>query len=150
MDKQLVKNLIKEFLEKAGVLCTDVEDKDLYNVLTFNILTPEANLLIGKEGKNLQALNTILSQMVSVKIPDVRHVNVDVNGYKENAITDLRLKTRKIADDVIKTKTAIPLQPMSAYERMLVHSMFSDDFQIETESAGEGPERHIIIKYRVI
>lgn len=145
-----IKNFICETVQKLGILVTEVEIKDVYGMTTYNVATPEANLLIGKDGNNLKSFNLIFNQMLTKKAGEKLHVNIDVNGYREKALRDLRSEASRIADEVRKTKKPVPLAPMSSFERMVIHSMFADDIQIETTSEGEGEERKVVISYRVI
>jgi len=143
-------NHISIALQKMGVLITSIEPKDVYNMTTFSVSTPEANLIIGKDGNNLKAFNFVMNQILSNIAGEKIHINIDVNGYREKELTDLRMLAKKTADEVRKTKKPVSLRPMSSFERMVIHSMFSTDLQIETASEGDGEERRIVIKYRII
>jgi spoIIIJ-associated protein len=74
---------------------------------------------------------------------------VDVNGYQLSRIRDLEQKARLLADRVRTFRSSAEMTPMTAYERMIVHSLFSNDPEITTESDGTGKMRHVILRYKV-
>lgn len=72
---------------------------------------------------------------------------IDVNGYQKKRIDEIKDKATILVERARYYKSSVDMDPMSPYERMIVHSVFSQDQQIKTESAGEGRERHVVIKY---
>jgi spoIIIJ-associated protein len=72
---------------------------------------------------------------------------VDVNDYQKKRIEDIRAKARVYAERARYFKSSVEMDPMSSYERMIIHSEFSDTPDIETSSAGVGRDRHIVIRF---
>jgi len=72
---------------------------------------------------------------------------VDINDLQSKTDDKIKVKALSAAEEARKLKTDILLDPMSSYERMVVHSTLSDSVDITTESVGEGRERRIKIKY---
>jgi spoIIIJ-associated protein len=60
----------------------------------------------------------------------------------------VRQNARPLAQRARLFKHDVEMAPMSAYERLVVHELFSEDPEIKTESAGEGKFRHIVLKYK--
>ena len=137
---------LKEFSSTIGI---SIESEILYNNESFNItlVTSNNSLLIGKEGKNLQALQNIIRQSLKVKTGINIKVNIDISNYKQKKLNNLENEIKKIAKEVVKTKVDVSLDPMNSYERRCIHSLISEYENLTTESVGEGKERHIIIKY---
>ena len=124
-----------------------IEDK-AHGSLTFVIRTPESGILIGKQGEHFSALKHLVKKIVQkrVRMEDFKF-NLDVNDYQAKAISDLRNKVKIMADRALSFRVDIELEPMSSYERMIVHSYFSENSELTTESVGEGKDRRVIIRY---
>lgn len=150
VEKSDVKEYINNFFkELANTMNISIETEILYNNDSFNItlITSNNSLLIGKEGKNLQALQNILRQSLKVKTGISIKLNIDISNYKVKKLSILEKEIRKIAKEVQKTKVDVSLDPMNSYERRHIHNLISEYENLTTESIGEGKERHIIIKY---
>lgn len=113
----------------------------------FNVRTKESGILIGSRGEHISALNHILKKIVAKKNDEIR-VSVDVNGYLEEQNRELRNKVMMLAERAKSFKTNVELEPMSPYERMIVHSYLADDPHIETKSVGEGKTRRVVLRYK--
>ncbi len=149
MDKEKIQKYIQEFVEKMGV---NVESVELVSVAAhqmFNIHTSDSRSLIGMNGEHLRSLNYIIRMMVE-RLSDDKESRfmVDVNGYQHKQITDLEQKAKLLADRVRTFKSSADMAPMTAYERMIIHSMFSEDPNIQTGSDGFGRSRHVVLSYK--
>lgn len=150
VEKSNIKEYLIEYLKKfSSTIGISIESEILYNNESFNItlVTSNNSLLIGKEGKNLQALQNIIRQSLKVKTGINIKVNIDISNYKQKKLNNLENEIKKIAKEVVKTKLDVSLDPMNSYERRCIHSLISEYENLTTESVGEGKERHIIIKY---
>ncbi len=105
-------------------------------------------ILIGKNGQTLIALQNIVKQMIFSNIGLYPYVILDVENYKDKKQSNLEYLAKKLAREVIKTKHEVILDDMNSYERKIVHNVLTDFSNISTESEGEEPHRHIIIKYK--
>ena len=104
-------------------------------------------ILIGKNGKTLQALNELTKLAVSNHFHKRFRVLLDVNGYKDTKYDRLTRIARKFAREVQKTKTTYTFDPMPADERRAIHNACSGMNHIRTESSGEGTHRQVQIIY---
>jgi predicted RNA-binding protein Jag len=75
---------------------------------------------------------------------------IDINNRQSKEDERIKMKALNYAEEARKLKTDVLMDPMSSYERMLVHSTLSDMVDISTESIGEGRERRVKIKYLAI
>ena len=75
-------------------------------------------------------------------------VFVEVNDYKKRKEDKLKALANKMANNVIKFRKPIRLEPMSAYERLIIHTELAKRNDVETESQGEEPRRRVVIKKR--
>lgn len=146
-----VKNHLKEFFKNlATFMNITINCEILDNPESFNITLISDNnaILIGKEGKNLDAVQVIVRSIVKKLTNNKIKVNVDASNYKAKKIDNLTREISKIAKEVINTKVDVKLDPMNSYERMIVHNHISKYDNLSTESIGEEPERYIVIKYK--
>ncbi|MGI5841122.1 MAG: protein jag [Patescibacteria group bacterium] len=102
--------------------------------------------LIGYRGRNLAAVQLILSLMVKNKLEKWIRVLLDVNNYREEQKERLESMTKNLAEKVLQTGKAVALANMSSYERRICHMVVATIEGVVSESEGEGEERHIVIK----
>jgi len=149
MDETEMKAYIKEFVEKMGITVESVEMVLVASHQIYNIKTPDSKQLIGAQGEHLRALNYIFRRSIERKTNTKdNRVMVDVNGYQHKHISELEQKATLLAERVRTFKSSADMTPMSAYERMIIHSMFSEDKNITTESEGFGATRHVVLRYK--
>ena len=108
----------------------------------------ENSLLIGVKGKTLDALQTLVRNLISSYTKDHVIVSLDIGGYRANRARQLEILATKTAKDVIRTKMPVKLQPMNSFERRIIHEKLSDWRDVYTESEGEGEDRAIVIKLK--
>ncbi|MEF9985320.1 MAG: R3H domain-containing nucleic acid-binding protein [Bacilli bacterium] len=149
--KKEIYNFIKEYFQKIAELMkiqitVEInEDKDICNV---RLITDNSAILIGKEGKNLDAMQILLRQSIHNQTGLKLKIILDSANYKVNKNRNIEMTIKKIAEEIIKTKLDVKLDPMTSYERRLVHNVINKFSDLTTESIGETPNRYIIIKYK--
>ena len=114
--------------------------------INFAIESNDNPLLIGKDGKCLDALLTLLKVYISKLTDDKMMVGLDIGGYRANRKRQLEVLATKTAKEVAKTKIEVKLKPMNAYERKIIHEKLADWRDVYTESEGEGADRALVIK----
>ena len=144
----------KKYLEdilKAMNIGYQIEARSINNEEQIHYLvdTYENSLLIGVKGKTLEALQTLVRNLISSYTKEKVVTTLDIGGYKSNRAHQLEILATKTAKEVAKTKVAVKLQPMSAFERRVIHEKLSDWRDVYTESEGDGEDRAIIIKPRL-
>lgn len=142
---EFLKEYIKELTKNMG-LSTNLEVKKRENNVNITIYADNNSILIGKNGKNMDALVTIVRQAVQTEIGESFHFTIDINDYKEKKQENLVREAKKIAREVGRTKIEAKLDPMNSYERRLIHTALADNKYVITESIGEEPNRFIVIK----
>lgn len=149
--KDEIINLIKEnllnIISKMGI-DAKIEIKNRDESLNFIIYCDQNALLIGKQGKNLQALTIILKQIVLQEVGQPFKFNLDIGEYKLKRQKELERLAKRTAKEVSKTKIEVRLDSMNSYERRIVHNILNDWKNIYTESEGEEPNRCVVIKPR--
>ena len=117
--------------------------------LRFSVHSEDSAILIGAKGENLGAFNYVVRKIASKHVGSESPIKffVDVNGYHEKNLEVLQGKVKIMCERARSFRVDIEMEPMSSYERMLVHSFLDGALDIKTESKGEGANRHVVIKY---
>ena len=118
------------------------------DILNITLFSDKNSLLIGKDGKNMAALSTVVRQIVFNELGYYYKFNLDVGEYKLKQQKNLERMAHKLAREVAKTKVEVKLDPMNSYERRIIHNTLNDDRYVYTESFGEEPNRYVVIKIR--
>lgn len=147
MSPELLQNLAEKVITLLGVEVEKVSVTAGHRTIVA-ITSSDSPALIGSHGENLQALNLVLRKLAEATYgAEAASFLVDVNGYHENQMEKVREQARLLAQRARLFKHDVEMEPMSAYERLVVHELFAEDAEIKTESAGEGKFRHIVLKY---
>lgn len=118
------------------------------DVIKIEMSTNHNSILIGKNGKTLQALNEVVLIALSVKFKKRIRVLLDINEYKQDRYVKVVSIAKRVANEVSKSKKDAALEPMPSDERRAVHNALSNYRNVSTESIGTGRERQIVIRYR--
>lgn len=117
-------------------------------ILNITLYSNKNNLLIGKDGKNMAALNLIIKQAVLNEVGINYKFNLDIGEYKLKQQKYLERLALRLASDVKKSKIDVKMDPMNSYERRIIHNVLNDHRYVYTESFGEEPNRYVVIKPR--
>lgn len=140
-----IKNYLLKLIKDMGIEAK-IETKTREETIIFNLIAPEKAILIGKNGRTIEALQNITNQMISTNLKTYYRFLVDVNGYRENKQRRLEKTAKYTAKEVAKTKIPAHLEPMNSYERRIIHNTLTNSKDVTTESEGEEPNRHVVIK----
>jgi spoIIIJ-associated protein len=145
-----IKAKVIELLSRMG-FDAEIFERQEEGRLVLNIKTPDAQLLIGKQGANLEALQHVM-HLLSRKIPEAGnlHFALDVDDYKEKRVIYLKELARKAAHQVRSSRRSLMLPPMPASERRAVHNYLSLFSDILSQSTGEEPNRRVVIKTKTV
>ncbi len=151
MNNEQIKALISELLSSMGVSFNSIEIKqdDITQRTVFAIKTNESGLLIGDRGDTFFSLSHLIKRMAmkGVEGDESKVFSVDVNDYQSSIVERLKNKALILANRARDLKSNIELEPMSSYERLIVHDILGGQSGIKTESTGEGKNRRVVIKY---
>lgn len=142
---KFIKNYIHSFLSDMGY-SINMEQKVVDNIPTYTIFSDNDSLIIGKNGKNLQALSHYIQQVVIKEIGKPYKFIIDVSEYRKNKDRNLERLAKNIAKEVSNTKVEATLDSMNSYERRIIHNALKDHKYVYTESIGEEPNRKVVIK----
>ena len=137
---------IKKIITGYELTCntnTQIED----GIIKVTIDTNHNSILIGKNGKTLQALNNLVRSSVSNHFKKRYRILLDINSYKDEKYEKIAKIAKRVAREVQKSHVTATLNPMTSDERRIVHNVLSNYRNIATESIGHGKNRQITIKY---
>ena len=140
-----IKNYLLKLLKDMGYT-VNIEVKNKEDVPKYIIFSDNDALLIGKNGKNLKSLSTIVSQYLNTELGKNYKFIIDVNEYKEKREQALERLAKRIAREVAQTKVEAKLDSMNSYERRIIHNTLTNNKKVYTESEGEEPNRYVVIK----
>lgn len=144
--KEFLFNYLGDFFTEID-LDIEVSIEELFNSYHVNLNAENNAILIGKQGRTLQAFNILIKSVVNAVFK--RHIDVviDINHYKEDRYAKIKSLAKRIARQVQESHVDVALDPMPNDERKVIHKALSDWEGISTESEGVGAQRHICIRF---
>lgn len=164
----IIENTLRGLLDAAGFSYTAIVRNDVAGQAVFAVQAEDARTLIGGHGDTVHALDHLVKKIVEKRLGDARreapplvpvgdvegaeeregpHFLIDVNDYRAKQIKDLQNKALMMAERSRSFQYDVELSPMSAYERLIIHTTLQDAPNVKTESQGEGRNRRVVIKY---
>ena len=143
-----IKKFLDEFIDKINTEKLENKIKEEDNIVKVDINGENTGFLIGYRGEVLNSIQTIVSNVASKSSKEKVRVLVNIGGYREKREKDLQNLATKIAGTVIKTRKPITLEPMSAYERKIIHTKLQENIRVKTHSIGEEPYRKVVISLK--
>lgn len=132
------------------------ENEDSISVV---IETADAGRVIGARGESLESLQLLINQMMSKKVRELapspaeggegfKRVILDVSGWRKQKEEELKKMAQDWGNQVLESGKDLELEPMSAWQRRVIHMVVGEMAGLETESVGEGRDRHVVIKVK--
>lgn len=142
--KIAIEDFLNKFLMKISDQITyNVEINE--NIIHVTIDGENSTKLIGYRGESLNSLQVILSTIANKGKESNIKVILDIGNYKETRKKTLEELAEKVGRNVMKTGKSITLEPMTAYERKIIHTKLQDSEFVKTYSIGEDDKRRVVI-----
>lgn len=142
--KKEINTFLSEFLKQiADTITYEISEEE--NVVHVLITGEESTRLIGYRGESLNSLQTILTTIANKGRESNVKVILDIGEYKDARKKTLEDLASKIERTVTKTGKSITLEPMTAYERKIIHTKLQDSKTVKTHSIGENENRRVVI-----
>lgn len=138
-------SFLSEIFEKMGI---DVSPSVSYfnkNTLFIDLNGSDVGVIIGKRGQTLDSLQHLTNLSINKGDFSYTSVILDAENYRERRKKTLENLAFNISKKVIKTKKSVNLEPMSPYERRIIHSRLQNEKNIKTYSEGKEPFRYVVI-----
>ncbi|MCE5201318.1 MAG: KH domain-containing protein [Synergistaceae bacterium] len=133
-------HFVNEVLEKMGLdLIPELNDDG-----TINLVGEDVGVVIGRYGETLKALE-YLTNLVCHDDMSTRRVRFDCGGYRSRREQALTRLAESIAREALRKGYPVSLEPMSSWERRIVHIALKENREVETRSIGEEPTRRVVV-----
>ena len=140
------KNLVTfldEFVAKEGSMQYSIHNDEEYIYVEMN--GENSGTFIGYRGETLNAMQTLLTSIANKHLDTKAHIILNIAGYREKRQKALEELAGKLSKSVIRTGKQVTLEPMSAYERKVIHNYLQSSDEVRTYSVGEEPYRKVVI-----
>ncbi len=144
--QEFVKEYLSNLVKSMGIDEINFESSINNNTINIKMYSSNNSILIGREGKTLKALEIIIKQVILNNINMSPKIILDVENYKDKQNYFLEKVAKQVAREVKKTKVPASLENMNSYQRRIIHNCLNNFKGIKTESEGEEPHRHVVIK----
>lgn len=150
---EIAKEILENLIEKMGIeasveigsLPVTYTDEQEANSAVLNVTGNDTGSLIGRKGQTLEAIQYIVRIIISKQSKSKQQIVVDVDNYRQKRYEDLKILALNIAEQVKAKNSSLKLEPMSPFERRIIHMTLADDPDIKTESIGEGELRKVVV-----
>ena len=143
---EVAKSYLWNLLSNMGIENFDIDvDEKSDKKVVFTLRGDNLGLIIGKRGDTLNAIQQLCSVVANMSGGQYYNVVVDVENYRQTRDKVLKELATKISKSVLRGKRKIVLEPMSAYERKIIHETIQDIEGVGSKSKGEEPYRYIIV-----
>jgi len=142
---------VMELLQRMGIRGDvktswgEADEEGRIRPLLVDIHGDDLNVLIGRRGKTLYALQYITRLILGKELKRPVAVVIDVEGYRARKEKQLRRLARRMAQQALETGRTMSLEPMAPNERRIIHIELRDDPNVSTVSVGEGDRRKVTI-----
>lgn len=157
MNNNEILNLIKELIEKAGgkdasIVLEETTSLGKEGSSWFKVEVSNPHHFLGRGGEGLGAINHLVKKIIENKLKEEEKENsleflIDINGFQKKRIENLQAVAHMMAERARYFKSSVEIDPMSAFERRVIHEFLSNAQDIKTESEGTGPGRRVVIRY---
>lgn len=127
-----------------GVTATTELEENEENT-KINVITPNSYALIGHRGEMLDALQVLAGAVANIGREEYKRVVVDCEGYREKREETLKRLANKLAEKAVRYGKKLSLEPMTPYERRIIHAALADSTEVKTASEGKEPNRYIVV-----
>ncbi len=141
--EQFLKGLLERMGSDAVPHAVNVEGHT-YKV---DLQGDDLGYLIGRRGETLDAIQHLANYSINRDVEGHVRISVDAESYREKREESLRRYARKRAQQVLKLRRRVTLEPMNAYERHVIHAALQEMDNISTHSTGTEPNRRVVIEY---
>jgi spoIIIJ-associated protein len=144
LPSERVRRLLEEIAGAAGLTAT-IEVSEDEEQIRAAVSGEDLGILIGPNGHTIDAIQHLAYRIAFRGSAARKGVLVDAGGYRERRAVALRAAADQAAEAAVREGRAVPLEPMSAIERKLVHEHLRTRRNVETYSEGEEPGRHLVV-----
>lgn len=146
LTEKRAKEVLGEILRLMNISVHEITTVRADSRVIADVRTDESSILIGKNGQTLEAVEHILTLMLSRDKETRSKITIDTEHYRQRHEERLQVMAKKAADEVRRSGQVYRFEPMPSRDRRVIHVYLKEDPDIETFSEGDGPFRKIGIK----
>ncbi|MDP2649909.1 MAG: KH domain-containing protein [bacterium] len=149
--EDIIKETAEAFFDSLGIgkdfslNFQEGEEKEV----EISLNTEEGGIVIGYHGEVLEALQLVLSLILTKKLGGFVRVSLEVGGYKKNRTEFLNTLALQTKERVLAQNSEIPLLDLKSWERRIIHLILQNDKEVTSESVGEGKDRTLVVKPKI-
>ncbi len=155
MDKEEIKKLIQELVNKTTVETREIlVTEDSSGNTWFSVQVSEPRFFVDRDGEALSALNHLVRRMIEPRNPETElgrpaknNILIDINDFQRKRVESVQAVAHMMGERARYFKSSVEVDPMSPFERRIVHEFLSNAADLQTESIGSGNTRRVVIKY---
>lgn len=146
--KENLNNFLSKFIKTLPDTNVKYEISENNGFIQVKLSGDNLNYLIGYRGEVLNSLQTLYTSIASKGTERRIRVIVDILGYREKRDKTLESLADKLAKKVVRERKKVVLEPMSSYERKVIHERLQNHPKVQTSSIGEEPNRKVVISLK--
>jgi len=139
-----VRVLLERIVEELGLEAT-VSVEEAEDEIRADVDGEDVGLLIGRHGQTIDAVQLLAYQAAFRGRQERKRVTVDAAGYRRRQGESLRRRADLAAEDAIRHKEPVEMDPLGSNERRVVHEHLRDRPEVETYSEGDEPNRYVVV-----
>ncbi|HIZ03377.1 MAG TPA: protein jag [Candidatus Borkfalkia avistercoris] len=143
-DGERAVDFLEGLFDILGIAATNELEESEENT-KINVITTNSYSVIGHRGEILDALQVLAGAVANIGREEYKRVVVDCENYREKREETLKRLANKLAEKAVRTGRKLSLEPMSPYERRVIHSALADSTEVKTQSEGKEPNRYIVV-----
>lgn len=149
---ETIKKIIEDVLRSGNFPYEEItfHSPEIEDIVWYQIRSNDSHALIGKNGETLSALNHLVKKIVDKNKSETDATAdffIDVNDFQKKKVDNIKTVAHMMAERARFFKSSVQVDPMSPFERKIMHAFLAKLPDIKTQSEGIGPNRHIIISF---
>ena len=137
--------LAAEFVQKVFDLMEITAKVNIAEENKLSIVAEDSSAVIGYRGELLDAMQTFAGAVANIGNKEYKKVVVDCENYRDRREETLVSLAHKLEAKATEMRRTVILEPMSPFERRIIHSALAESQTVKTESEGKEPNRYVII-----
>jgi spoIIIJ-associated protein len=149
---ETIKKIIEDVLRSGNFPYEEItfHSPEIEDIVWYQVRSNDSHALIGKNGETLSALNHLVKKIVDKNKGEndpAADFFIDVNDFQKKKVDNIKTVAHMMAERARFFKSSVQVDPMSPFERKIMHAFLAKHSDIKTQSEGVGPNRHIVITY---
>ena len=143
LGKEKVTKFLDEFVKLFGNTEYTINENE--GMLQIEFTGENASKLIGYRGDTINAMQNVLFAIANTENNTKVKISINIENYREKREKTLNNVARKIENQVKKTGRRVVLEPMTAYDRKILHTALQNSNSVTTYCIGEEPRRKLVV-----